>query len=61
MGFKDIVKGVGKAAAGAWLDEFASVNGTQEGRNAANTVKSVMNGEIDWDGNPIERDEEDDD
>lgn len=53
--------GVGKAAAGAWLDEYAHVNGTKRGREAADSIKSLINGEVDWNGNPIEPDDEEDD
>lgn len=60
MGFWDIAKEVGKAAANSFLDEYASASrkmDKSEGAAAANDLKGFVNGELDWEGNPIDDDE----
>ena len=60
MAFGDIMKGVGKAAANAFLDEFSSTSkklGKSDGPHM-DELKSFVNGEVDWNGNPIEDDDD---
>lgn len=61
MGFMDIAKTVGKAAADNFLDDYARSSrklGKEEGVTAANNLKRFVDGEVDWNGNPIDRDDD---